>query len=74
VRFVHEHLPRISPTARDSFDGYKDLMLAYGQGSETYESFAARVKRRTRGEAESFPEPEPSDYEMPEPPDDGFSY
>jgi hypothetical protein len=69
IRFIHQNLPHVLPGSRDSFDEYKDLLLAYGNGSESYESFAARVKRRMRGEAESFPEPEPSDYEMPEPPD-----
>jgi hypothetical protein len=65
----------VLPRARENFDRYKDLLAEYGAG-DTYESFAARVRRRSLGcrkismsgtESGNFyepePEPEPEDYE-----------
>jgi hypothetical protein len=56
TRFIHENLPRILSTARIPFDVFKDLLSGYANGVHSYKSFAARVKRRMRGEPEDLPE------------------
>jgi hypothetical protein len=56
TRFIHENLPRILSTARTPFDVFKDLLSGYANGVHSYKSFAARVKRRMRGEPEDLPE------------------
>ena len=55
-RFVHTNLPDLVVTARASFDRFKDLLFYYAHSIHSYKSFAARVKRRLRGEAEDLPE------------------
>ena len=56
TRFIHEHLPGLLPRAKQNFDNFKDLLFAYGSGEQSYKSFAARVKRRMRGESEDLTE------------------
>ena len=71
VRFIHENLPKVLPGSRVSFDAFKDLLSSYGNGIHSYKSFAARVKRRLRGEPEDLPEfegEEEEDHQEPEPP------
>jgi hypothetical protein len=58
TRFVQKSLPQILPKARLAFDAYRDLICDYAMGGQTYESFAGRVKRRSRGEDEDWPEPD----------------
>lgn len=48
TRFIHKNLPTILPTARESFDTFKDLLLDFGNG-ENLPSFIARVRSRMRG-------------------------
>lgn len=55
IRFVHTNLPGVLPTARERFDEYKDLLFDYGTGEKNYPEFAARVKRRMRGQPEDLP-------------------
>ena len=55
IRFVHSNLPEILPEARARFDEYNDLLFAYSTGEMDYPEFAARVKRRMRGEPEDLP-------------------
>ena len=47
------------------------MLAEYGAG-DTYESFAARVRRRSQGLPEDFDErePESEDFDEPEPEDD----
>ena len=66
TRFIHNHLPALLTAARARFDEYKDLLEAYAVGTHSYESFAARVKRRMRGEPEDFPEIEALEIEPPD--------
>ena len=56
TRFIHTNLPLILPAARQKFDAYKDLLCGYANEEYRYASFAARVKRRMRGEPEDLPE------------------
>jgi hypothetical protein len=67
THFIHTNLPAVLPTARQSFDAFKDLLCAYGNEELTYPSFAARVKRRIRGESDDRPEIESDDerYDVP---------
>lgn len=65
TRFIHDHLPDLLPTARASFGEFKDLLAAYADGTHSYKSFAAHVKRRLRGESEDLP-----GFEALEPPPD----
>lgn len=62
IKFIHQDLPNLLPTIRPRFDEYKDLLQGYAEHEHSYKSFAARVGRRSRGEPEDFPEPEPDDY------------
>jgi hypothetical protein len=64
-------IPQVLRRARESFDRHKDLLAEYGSG-DTYESFAARVRRRSQGLPEDFDErePESEDFDEPEPEDD----
>ncbi|HZE70567.1 MAG TPA: hypothetical protein VE135_13720 [Pyrinomonadaceae bacterium] len=56
VQFLETNLPLVLPTARKSFDAFKDLLCGYGNSEHSYKSFAARVKRRLRGKPEELPE------------------
>jgi hypothetical protein len=66
IRFLHENLPKVLADARARFDDFKDLLCGYANDEFTYESFAARVKRRSQGLPEDFPEsePDPSDWDL----------
>ena len=68
LRFIHTNLPTLLPKARVQFDSFKDLLCGYASGEHSYKSFAARVKRRLRGEPEDLPAPEPEpediDYDI----------
>jgi hypothetical protein len=55
LHFIQTNLPALLPQARTQFDEFKDLLCAYASGAHPYKSFAARVKRRLRGEPEDFP-------------------
>ena len=57
--FINDHLPVLLSKAKQHFDIFKDLLYAYGNGEQSYKSFAARVKRRLRGESEDLTEFEP---------------
>jgi hypothetical protein len=61
IRFIHDNLPKLLPKARIAFDAYKDLLQEYAMGNHDYKSFAARVRRRMRGEPEDLPPFEPED-------------
>lgn len=72
VRFIHTNLPSLLPAAREKFQRFTDLLSEYGNGHHPYKSFAARVKRRLRGEPEDLPqfeepeaetEPEPDEFD-----------
>jgi hypothetical protein len=63
VRFIGTHLPNLLAQSRVKFDQFKDLLLAYGSEEHSYKSFAARVKRRTRGEPEDLPPFDPPDVD-----------
>jgi hypothetical protein len=56
INFTHNNLPAVLPKARQIFDAFKDLLCAYSSLEISYESFAARVKRRMRGEPEDLPD------------------
>jgi hypothetical protein len=68
IRFIHQNLPEVLPKARQGFERFKDLLLGYANGEHNYKSFAARVKRRLRGEPEDLPTFEGP--EAPGPPQD----
>ena len=52
--FFTDNLAGLLPAARVAFDEYKDLLCGYANGTYAYAEFAARVKRRQRGEPEGF--------------------
>ena len=52
TKFLTVNLPNILPEARDRFDEYKDLLIAFSSQTMTYEEFAARVRRRSQGRYE----------------------
>jgi hypothetical protein len=56
MRFIEINLPTVLPTARQNFEAFKDLLSEYGNEQMSYKSFAARVKLRSRGEAEDLAE------------------
>lgn len=70
IRFVHINLPAVLPVARQKFEEFKDLLWGYANGEHSYKSFAARVKRRLRGETEDLPSHEPAAAEPDYEPDD----
>ncbi|MGH8542979.1 MAG: hypothetical protein ACREX3_04945 [Gammaproteobacteria bacterium] len=56
TKFLHTDLPNVLPAARTRFERNVDLVRDYSTGVMSYESFAARVRRRSRGEPEDgFP-------------------
>ena len=55
TKFIHIHLHDIIGEAREKFDKFKDLLAEYADGTHSYKSFSARVKRRTKGEPEDLP-------------------
>jgi hypothetical protein len=57
------NLADVLPEARAKFEEYKDLLCGYAHGEYKYSEFAARVKRRGRGEPEDLPQTEPGDFE-----------
>ena len=54
THFIHINLPDILGEAREKFDKFKDLLAQYTDGTHSYKSFSARVKRRNRGEQEDL--------------------
>ena len=59
--FLNLNLPELIPKARLAFENYKDLLAPFANKEMSYKEFAARVKRRSRGEDEDLPEPCPED-------------
>lgn len=59
IKFIHTNLPTLLPVFRDRFDHFKDLLSAYAIREMPYAEFAARSKRRLRGEPEDGYPPEP---------------
>ena len=57
-RFIEEQLVLLLPVARERFERFRDLLQGYVDDEHSYRSFAARVRRRDRGEPEDGPEPE----------------
>jgi hypothetical protein len=55
IKFIHENLPRVLPSARARFMRFKDLVQAYAAEEMSYPSFAARVRRREQGLPEDGP-------------------
>jgi hypothetical protein len=55
TRFITKHLPALLPAAHEKFERFNDLLLGYATSEHSYQSFAARVKRRARGEPEDLP-------------------
>ncbi len=62
LRFLHVNLPKVLPAARERFDQYKDLLLAYSSGAMEYVEFAAKVRRRSEGADEDYDEAPTPDY------------
>jgi hypothetical protein len=62
-RFLRTHLPTLLPAARQAFNEYNDLVKAYAVDQMPYREFAARVKRRSRGEPEDLHPFEDEDLE-----------
>ena len=48
-KFLVTNLPDLVERARPLFQGYKDLLSAFGNGDMQYKEFAARVRRRSNG-------------------------
>jgi hypothetical protein len=74
LKFIGTNLPKLISPAREKFNIYKDLLFGFATEEHKYASFAARVKRRMRGEPEDgFPEEPDADYydgdDVPEPDD-----
>ena len=61
LRFLHQNLPAVLPDARKGFNRFKDLVCDYATEQLEYAAFAGRVKRRLRGESETFTGPD-EDY------------
>lgn len=51
-RFIGSHLPGLMADAREKLHTFGDLLDAYAFGNMAYEEFAARVRRRQRGQDE----------------------
>jgi hypothetical protein len=67
TKFIHTNLPVLLPSFRDRFDRFKDLLCAYATSEMRYAEFAARSKRRLRGEPEDgFPVEPPYDESPPD--------
>ena len=60
VKFIDTNLPKLLPEFRNRFEQFKDLLAAYAAQEMPYKEFAARSKRRLRGEPEDgYPEEPP---------------
>jgi hypothetical protein len=66
AKFIGENLPQVLPEARAKFDEYKDLLSAYANEQYDYAEFAARARRRQKGEPEDLPSIEPGDFDIPD--------
>jgi hypothetical protein len=53
-RFLRANLPELLVQARTAFIKYKDLLAEYALNQMPYTEFAARVKRRSRGDPEDL--------------------
>jgi hypothetical protein len=54
LKFITVNLPAIADEAREKFVHYQDLLQQFASKNIPYEEFAARVRRRSRGEPEDF--------------------
>jgi hypothetical protein len=64
--FIGQNLPAVLPEARAKFVQYKDLLSAYANEEYDYAEFAARARRRQKGEPEDFPSVEPGAFDIPD--------
>jgi hypothetical protein len=55
LTFIHNNLPALIEGAWPKFERFHDLLFAYSTEQHKYKSFAARVRRRLRGEPEDLP-------------------
>ena len=55
-RFITELLVPLLPGARERLDRFRDLLEGYVSDEHNYASFAARVRRRVRGDPEEGPD------------------
>ena len=62
LTFVGNRLPRLLQLARQRFNKYQDLLSDFAHREETYQSFAARARRRADSVDENYGPPEP-DFE-----------
>lgn len=60
--FIGTNLPRQMKNARHRFDEYYDLIAAFASGDMSYVEFAARVRRRSKGQFEDGDWDPPYDY------------
>jgi hypothetical protein len=56
VKFIHQNMGAVAVAAREKFKNYIDLLDGFASGNMGYVEFAARVRRRSNGEAEDFDE------------------
>lgn len=62
VRFLDQSLPAAMPGARDKWQAHADLVKRYATDPDmSYDEFAGRIARRSRGENEDGFEPPPHD-------------
>jgi len=52
-KFIHEHLPRLLPTARKKFDKHKDLLGEFANNRLDYKMFWGALRLR-RGKPPTF--------------------
>jgi hypothetical protein len=63
TKFITANMMNVAPDAREKMDQFLDLLTAFGSGDMNYTEFAARVRRRSRGQKEDndWPEEEEPD-------------
>jgi hypothetical protein len=62
-KFIGTNLPSVLPTARASFERFRDLLEAYATKTMHYREFAARIRRRQLGQNEDSDfEEDPEEY------------
>ena len=59
LKFISQNMPALAVEARVKFDEYKDLLHGFATGGMSYEEFAGRMFRRSRGEPEDFDQGQP---------------
>lgn len=64
LTFITNNLLSLAPEVRLKFDEYRDLLGMFASRSIRYKEFAARVRRRERGQNEDhdWPEGDPADW------------